>query len=270
MTRFWGNLGRIGKKVVGASLAPEKALLRGASQLTKGPVSSFLAGSPETRENVSSLRPEQEPLYNQAVQAGLGQGAGGAFGQSADYYRGLLSDDSADYNAFAAPALRQYSQDIVPALSEQFAGMGAGGLSSSGFRNAQIQGATDLAERLGQIRANLRQAGAQGLQHAGQFGLQNYSQNMTTQPGTQGFLSQIAPGVGTGIGTLIGGALGGPPGAAAGGLAGSAGGNALSSWFGNTSGNKVGQNTGAYQGGGGQSSPQLGNYQPRQLPNRSL
>ena len=158
--------------------------------------SEFFTGSPEERENVSLLRPEQEPLNEQAINAGLRPGAGGAFGQSADYYRDLLSDNPADLQAYSAPALRQYNQDIVPGLSEQFAGMGAGGLSSSGFRNAQIQGATDLSERIGSIRANLRQAGAQGLQRIGEFGLRNYSQNMTTKQGSPGFFEMIAPAAG--------------------------------------------------------------------------
>lgn len=159
----------------------------------KSGVDKFLFGSDEVRENVSTLRPEQEGLYQQAVNAGMQKGAGGAFGDAADYYRNLLSDDSADFNAQAAPQLRQYNEQIVPGLSEQFAGMGAGGLSSSGFRNAQIAGATDLSERLGAIRANLRQAGAQGLQNIGQTGLQNYSQNMVTQQGTPGFIQSAVP-----------------------------------------------------------------------------
>ena len=213
----------------------------------------FFEGTPEKRENVSTLRPEQEQLYQQLQNAGMNQGAGGAFGDTADYYRNLLSDNSADYSAFAAPALRQYNQDIVPGISEQFAGMGAGGLSSSGFRNAQIQGATDLSERLGAIRANLRQAGAQGLQNIGQMGLQNYSQNMVTQPGTEGFLSNIAPAIGTGIGA----AFGGPMGAAAG--------AGIGSWF-NGKGNQVAAKTGPYGQNGPQASPQQqgGGFQ---LPN---
>jgi hypothetical protein len=193
-------------------------------------IGKFLFGSPATRENVSNLRPEQEGLYNQAVNAGLGRGAGGAFGESADYYRNLLSDDSADYNAFAAPALRQYNQDIVPGISEQFAGMGAGGLSSSGFRNAQVQGATDLSERIGALRANLRQRGAEGLANIGQIGLQPYSQNMETEAATPGFLPSIAGG--------IGGAAAGPIGTAIGtGI-----GNMASNWFGGK-GNKIAPGT---------------------------
>lgn len=184
----------------------------------------FFTGTPEKKENVSTLRPEQEGLYQQLQNASMGQGAGGAFGNSADYYRNLLSDDSADYDAFSAPMLSQYNQDIVPGLSEQFAGMGAGGLSSSGFRNAQIQGATDLSERLGALRSQLRQQGAQGLQNIGQQGLGSYSQNMTTEQGTPGFLSNLAPALGTALGSFAG-----PAGSAVGGMVGN--------WF---SGNKTG------------------------------
>jgi hypothetical protein len=214
----------------------------------------FFTGSPERRENVSTLRPEQEGLYNQAVNAGMGPGGGGAFGTSADYYRNLLSDNSADYNAFAAPALRQYNQDIVPGISEQFAAMGAGGsgLNSSGFQNAQIQGATDLSERLGALRANLRQSGAQGLANIGQVGLGNYSQNMTTQPGSEGFLSSAAPAIGTAAGSALGGPIGG------------AIGNMAGQWFGGK-GNRVGANTSPY-GSSPRASPNVGGG-GFQLPN---
>ncbi len=200
----------------------------------------FLMGTPEKRENVSLLRPEQEPLYQQAVGAGLGPGAGGAFGDTADYYRDLLSNDPQALQDYINPALRQYNEEIVPGLSEQFAGMGAGGLSSSGFRNAQIQGATDLSERIGQIRANLRQAGAQGLQQIGQTGLQNYSQNMVTEQGSPGFASQVAPAIGTAAGYMIGG----PAGAAMGYNAGSAM-TAKKGW-GSPGGTNTGQNTPPY------------------------
>ena len=205
-------------------------------------VNNFLGGTDEIRDNVSTLRPEQEALYNQAVNAGMGSGAGGAFGTSADYYRGLLSDNSADFQSQSAPMMRQYNEDIVPGLSEQFAGMGAGGLSSSGFRNAQNQGAVDLSERLGALRSQLRQQGAQGLQGIGQTGLGNYSQNMVTQPGSEGFISQVAPAVGKAAAAYFGG----PAGAAA------------------TS--NIGANTSLYQGGGGASSPNLARNQGFNTP----
>lgn len=171
-------------------------------------IGNFLTGTPEKKENVSTLRPEQEDLYRQLTQAGQRPGAGGAFGQSADYYRGLLSDQNPDIDAFNAPAMRQFNEDIIPALSEQFAGFGSGGLSSSGFRNAAVNAGTDLSERLGAIRAQLRSQGAAGLAGIGQAGLGNFSQNMTTQQGSPGLLGNLSSGIGTGIGQAIGPSIG--------------------------------------------------------------
>ena len=203
----------------------------------------FFFGSPEKHERVSTLLPNQQALQEQLSNAGMAPGAGGAFGAAADYYRGNLSENPADMAAFAAPEMRRFQEETIPGLSEQFAGMGAGGLSSSGFRNAGINAGTDLAERLGAIRANLRQASAQGLTNIGQMGLQNFSQDVMTQPGSQGFLSQIAPALGTAAGAYFGG----PAGAAVGG--------SLGNMFGGNRG--VGANTSPYGGGAGpNASPQ--------------
>lgn len=202
MPGFWDYVNPFGKK----------SNFRGIQKQMK----NFWTGTPEERENVSTLLPQQEPLRDQAINAGLNPGAGGAFGTSADYYRNLMSDNPADLAAYSAPMMRQYNEDIVPGLSEQFAGMGAGGLSSSGFRNAQVQGATDLSERLGAIRAQLRQAGAQGLTNIGQIGLGNYSQNMTTKQGSPGFLEMIAPAAGQAAVSYAGGYMN--PGAGGGGF----------------------------------------------------
>lgn len=218
-------------------------------------VSSFFLGSPEVRENVSTLRPEQEGLYQQLIKALMQKGAGGAFGTSADYFRDLLSDDSQSFDAFANPILRQYREQILPDLTEQFAGMGAGGLSSSGFRNAALQSGVDLGERLAQMRAGLRQNAVQGLQNLGSMGLQPYSQMMTTQPGTQGFLPTISSAAGTALGAY----LGGPGGAAAGNKLGEVAGNALSNLF---SQNSTATNSNPYQ-----SNFTPASAQPFRLPN---
>lgn len=198
----------------------------------------FLTGTPEKRENVSLLRPYQEGLHRQSVRAAQNSGAGGAFGDTADYYRNNLSDNSADFNSFAAPELRQFNEQTIPGLSEQFAGMGSGGLSSSGFRNAAVNAGTDLSERLGAIRANLRQQSAQGLANIGQQGLQSYSQNMVTQPGSEGLLSNLSPAIGSAIGSFAG-----PIGTAVGGALGGAAGNLFKNSFGQ---NKVGTNSSPY------------------------
>lgn len=196
---------------------------------------NFFTGTPEKRERVSTLTPSQMKFQQQLENAAMGRGAQGAFGTAADYYRDLLSNENPDLEAFTAPELRQFREQIIPGLAEQFAGMGSGGLNSSGFRNAAVGAGTDLAERLGAIRARLRESGAQGLMGIGNRALTPYTDWQTTQPGTEGFLSSLAPAVGTAAGAFLGGPLGG----AFGGMAG----NWLSNAFG---GNKVGKNTSPY------------------------
>lgn len=237
------------------------------SKKARSAAKNFMTGESGKINQVSNLREDQEGLSDQLVNAGQNPGAGGAFGTAADYYRDLMSDNPADLQAYTAPALRQYNEEIVPGLSEQFAGMGSGGLSSSGFKNAQIQGATDLSERIGQIRANLRQQGAQGLSNIGQLGLQSFQTNYQ-QEGSPGFLQMAAPAIGGAIGTAVGGPVGGVIGSGIGNTVGGAtasygGSPQPSKWYG---GNSVGKNTSPY----GQSAKASPNIQQRNnfnLPN---
>jgi len=208
---------------------------------------NFFLGTPEKR----GINPEAQSVYSQLLDASQ-RGKGGAFGQAGDYYSGLMSDDSADYNAFAAPAIRQFNEDIMPGISEQFAGLGAGGLSSSGFRNAQVQGGVDLSERLGALRAQLRQQGAQGLMNLGQLGLKDYSQ--TLSPGTTGLLPALGETASKAAVAFAGG-LGG-------GTTSWGGGN----WFGNKSGANVGANTSGYQANNIPASPQIQSTGKHNLP----
>ena len=118
--------------------------------------------------------------------------------------------------------MRQFREEIIPGLAEQFAGMGSGGLSSSGFRNATVHAGRDLSERLGRIRAELRNQAAGNLSNLGQFGLGQFNENIyrEKQPGLLGSLGNL-----TG---QAAGALGGPAVSALGGA------------FGNWIGKKLG------------------------------
>lgn len=170
-------------------------------------IKSFFTGSPTKYEMVPSLLKEQMPLLQQYLASLQGQGAGGAFGDVADYYRNLLSMNPEIMKQFSAPMERQFQQEIIPGLAEQFAGAGAGGLSSSGFRNAGVMAGTDLAERLGALRAQLAQQGAAGLAGLAQGGLGNFGQSVMTQQGSPGLLQGIGQGTGQAIGMGIPGAL---------------------------------------------------------------
>ncbi len=165
--------------------------------LVGGLTGLFGGGSEEKHKRVSTLLPEQQRLYQQLQQALTRKGAGGAYGESADYYRDLLDPNSQTAQMMMAPESRKFNEEIIPGLAEQFAGMGAGGLTSSGFRNESINAGTDLAERLGSIRAQLRAQGAQGLANLGNIGLGNFSQDVMTQPGVPSFGETAGPGIGS-------------------------------------------------------------------------
>ncbi len=167
----------------------------------------FFTGTKGKYNQKSTLTPEQRGLHSQLIGAGTGQGGGGAFGQAADYYRDLLDPNSQTAQQMFAPEMRRFNEDIIPGLSEQFAGMGSGALSSSGFRNAAVNAGTDLSERLGAIRANLRQQGAQGLMNIGQAGLSPVTENIYQQR-QPGLLQTAAQGIGQGFG-MMGGQFGG-------------------------------------------------------------
>lgn len=177
---------------------------------------SFFTGDEGYQEQRSKLTPEQQSLHDQYIQAIRGKGAGGAFGESADYYRDLIDPNSATAEEMFKPETRRFNEEIVPGISEQFAGMGAGGLSSSGFRNAAVNAGTDLSERLGAIRANLKSQGAAGLSNLAQGALNPVVENIEV-PATGGLMEYAAPAL-----TAAGAAFAGPAGAAAGNVAGNA------------------------------------------------
>jgi hypothetical protein len=175
----------------------------------------FLFGSEPQYEQVSNLTPGQQRVQGNLERAVRKKGAGGAFGDTADYYRNLLKENpemfEQMFQELQAPEMRRYREEIIPDLAEQFAGMGSGGLSSSGFRNAAVGAGTDLSERLGAIRANLRQnrdvlkmQGAQGLQNLGTQALTPNSTYQQTSAGSQGLLSPVLSAAGTALGTAAG------------------------------------------------------------------
>jgi hypothetical protein len=181
----------------------------------------------------------RSPQYQEAL-AQL-QGAQGDVQGINQYAQGLMDPNSEQYQSFAAPEQRQFQEQTMPHIAEQFAGVG--GLSSSGFQQAASQAGAGLAERLAALRSSMGMQGAQlGMQGAGLQGqLAGQLSNMSAAPydmlfnlaqlnqnryatalGTptkafaakrptfgQQFLGGIAGGLGKGIGGGIGGLFGG-------------------------------------------------------------
>lgn len=163
----------------------------------------------------------QSKPYQQALEqlAGVSQ-----------YAQDLMSPDSQAYQAYKAPMMREFQEQIIPGISERFAGLG--GLSSSGFQQTAAQAGSGLEERLAALRTGLQMQGA-GLQSQlaqQQFGMGmapyemalqraqlalgtpgfGYYQKQPKQPGTFAqLMGGLAPGLGQGIGSGIGSAFGG-------------------------------------------------------------
>lgn len=165
-------------------------------------LSEILFGKPERMKSISTLNPGQENLFSQYLAALGGQPSSGAFGQLSDYYSGLLGGNSQDQQALEAPLMRQFQEDIIPGLAEQFAGMGSGALSSSAFTQGAVNAGTDLAERLGALRAQLRQQGAAGLQGLTSGAFNPVKENIF-RPQTFGLTGELASGIGKGLGAGI-------------------------------------------------------------------
>lgn len=90
-------------------------------------------------------------------------GKEGQQGGPLGYLQELLSGSPESSAAFKAPIKRQFNEEIVPGLAEQFAGMGAGAQSSSGFQQALGSAGAGLSEKLASLRGGLRMQGLQSM-----------------------------------------------------------------------------------------------------------
>lgn len=113
------------------------------------------------------------------------------FQQGQTYYQGLMQPGSEAYQNFAAPEMRQFNEQIMPGIAEQFAGVG--GLSSSGFQQQAAQAGTGLAERLAALRSGLQMQGAQGALQYAQAPQQNVMQLLSMLLGKEPFAYMERP-----------------------------------------------------------------------------
>lgn len=190
----------------------------------------FLFGDKGGRENIYS--PEQQQLQSymyQQAQNGITGNKG--YQQGSDYINRLLSNDPEAYAAFEAPYRQQYEQQVIPGIGERYAGMGAGGQSSSAFRNELAQAGGNYTTGLAALRAqmqmqalpqalNYAQAPMQNLAQLGEFGFKSPYQEREGDPGFLGSAMGLA-------GNAFAGGIGGAVGKGLGGI--------ISNWFGSKS-----------------------------------
>ena len=156
--------------------------------------SHVLFGRGEKNKQVSTLTPKQQEIQNQLENAYSDRGAGGAFGETSDYWRDLLSNDPTIMERMSAPSMQQYQQNTND-LSTQYAGLG---LTNKDFQTGSQHGAESLNERLKAYRAHLRTSGAQGLTNMANFALRPTVENIHN-PETSGIFESFAKGVGSAV-----------------------------------------------------------------------
>lgn len=150
---------------------------------------------PAGYKTLSTFNPQQASSFQQLLSS-LGQPGQ----QAANYWSELLSGNSDAFDRFAAPYERQFHEQTVPGLANQFGGLGA--LSSSGFQQALGQAGAGLSENLAALKEGMRGDAASQSMNS----LQNLL-GMQTQafvPKQQGFLRQLLLGLSGGFGQGIG------------------------------------------------------------------
>jgi len=162
----------------------------------------------------STLNPQQSSILQQLL--GSMSGQEGNIQRNPLYQAGqshIQNILGGNTEAFEAPLMRKFQEEIIPQLAERFSGAGAGAQSSSAFQNALSSSGADLAERLGALRGGLQQqAAGQALNYAQQpvSNLQNLlgMNTMAFAPKVPGFGQQLGLGIGGGLSKGFGQAIG--------------------------------------------------------------
>ena len=157
----------------------------------------FLFGKGPHLEKFRTLNTDQKRYLNDIFSQLKGQNINLSqsplYQQGSSYLSNLLSGSPESTAAFEAPIKREFNEQIMPGIAEQFAGVG--GLRSSGFQQQATQAGAGLAERLQALRSALQMQGAgEALGYAQAPAQQAYgygSLGLGTQPfGYQNFPQQ--------------------------------------------------------------------------------
>lgn len=157
---------------------------------------SFLT-KPEQLKEFERFTPEQTDLLKsiQSILTGKGQQpSGGILGQ-------LFSPEG--FEAYAAPARREFFESTVPGIAERFSSLGSGAQRSSAFQQQLAKAGEDLSTSLGELRSQQQKSLLGPL--LGQI-MQPRVDRIYQPPSPTGvsqFLSGLTGGIGQGIPLLL-------------------------------------------------------------------
>jgi len=161
-----------------------------------------LFGKKEETQQLQQLTPEQQQVMSQLL-----QGLGGPLASGLEGLQGILSGSPEALEAFQAPVRREFEEQTLPGIAEQFAGAGA--LRSSGFGRAATGAGAQLEENLSAQKAGLQQNALSQLMQLLGLGTQPQAETVL-RPGTPGILgSALGSGLGVASGGLGAGLAGG-------------------------------------------------------------
>lgn len=154
----------------------------------------WLTGS-QKMQQVPTMLPQQQQALMSMLQGAQG---GPSSITGSGYLQSLFSQDPSAFAEYEAPAMRQFSEQIVPGIAERFTGMGAGGRSSSAFNQTMGQAGRTLSENLSAQRANLRSGAMNQVMQMLGMGMQPSFENVMFQK--PGMLQGLGQGAGAGLG----------------------------------------------------------------------
>ena len=173
---------------------------------------SILFGNKDKVKRLPTQSPEQQDFLKNILAQLQSGGTAGNYGKSQQYLSGLLSGSPEAYQNFAAPHITQFNEQVIPRLSERFAGigggLGGGALGSSGFGQAIGGAGSQLQSNLAALYAQLQQQAAG--QAMGQYGnlanlgLGTKSFENIYRPGSTGLIGTLLSALGKGFGTGTG------------------------------------------------------------------
>ena len=171
----------------------------------------YLFGTKEKAKKSPRFTPQGMEAYDQYFEGG-GIGQDPLFQKGTDFLQSLFDGDM---SAFQGPLMQQFEQDIIPGISEQFAGLQSG--AGSGLNQALARASENLGTQLGAQRAGLMtQMLPQALSYAQAPGqeqrqmLQIDPYDRYIQESSPGIFGQFASGIMPGVGRTLEKGFGGP------------------------------------------------------------
>ena len=94
------------------------------AMLGSSAISAFANRGQDQMKKYPNMSPQQQRMFSGAIQNPIENSP--LYGSGSNYLQQLLSNDPQAFQAFEAPYMQNFQQNIVPGIAERFAGAGTG------------------------------------------------------------------------------------------------------------------------------------------------